>query len=251
MAQEPLYCNVTPTTTEALRKDNNTGNDSGRSGPVHRSALNGLASGVSTATGSEVKGKHKVFVITFMLLLSVSVVLLVVTLSAALLYTLPLFNRVQQDKENLLAQLQDTQEDNNLLTRQNSNLSLQNSNLILQNSNLSLQNSNLILQNSNLTIENKNLQNQLSGIQIGCPTGWQNFSGSCYHFSSKPQTWHKSRDDCVTMGGHLIIIKSAEEQEFVRHNLEPQQPYWIGLAYSVEEKAWHWVDNRALNHSFG
>ena len=44
-----------------------------------------------------------------------------------------------------------------------------------------------------------------------CADDWEYFDGSCYHFSTDKKTWTESRDACVTMGGHLVIINSQQE----------------------------------------
>uniref|UniRef100_A0A4W4E0D6 C-type lectin domain-containing protein n=1 Tax=Electrophorus electricus TaxID=8005 RepID=A0A4W4E0D6_ELEEL len=45
-----------------------------------------------------------------------------------------------------------------------------------------------------------------------CARGWKFFSGKCYYFSTDEETWTASRDACVAVGGHLVIVTSTEEQ---------------------------------------
>ena len=44
-----------------------------------------------------------------------------------------------------------------------------------------------------------------------CADDWEYFDGSFYHFSTDEKNWTESRDACVTMGGHLVIINSQQE----------------------------------------
>ncbi|XP_051783579.1 C-type lectin domain family 4 member E-like [Erpetoichthys calabaricus] len=60
-----------------------------------------------------------------------------------------------------------------------------------------------------------------------------------------------SRGKCVKMGGHLVIIESAEEQAFLKNEINIKEgndkSYWIGLTDQVEEGQFLWVDNRPLD----
>uniref|UniRef100_A0A674E3L0 C-type lectin domain family 4 member F-like n=1 Tax=Salmo trutta TaxID=8032 RepID=A0A674E3L0_SALTR len=45
-----------------------------------------------------------------------------------------------------------------------------------------------------------------------CAKDWEYYGGKCYYFSPDELTWAQSRDECITRGGHLVIIGSLEEQ---------------------------------------
>ncbi|XP_062384599.1 oxidized low-density lipoprotein receptor 1-like [Sardina pilchardus] len=45
-----------------------------------------------------------------------------------------------------------------------------------------------------------------------CPEGWMHHRGKCYLFSSSEMNWEGSRDHCITLGGHLVIVNNQEEQ---------------------------------------
>ncbi|KAG5261070.1 hypothetical protein AALO_G00299660 [Alosa alosa] len=70
--------------------------------------------------------------------------------------------------------------------------------------------------------------------------GWKIFSGKWYHFSFDLKNWTKSRDDCITLGGHLAIIENEEEKDFI---LTHGERWWVGLTDSKKEGTWFWVDN--------
>ncbi|XP_062372959.1 CD209 antigen-like protein E [Sardina pilchardus] len=91
------------------------------------------------------------------------------------------------------------------------------------------------------------LQKQFEAIAKHCASGWKIFNGKCYCFSTDMKNWTESRDACVTMGGHLVIIESAEELYFLKkHGMGSN---WIGLTDSVKEGDWRWVDNTPLSDS--
>ncbi|XP_031440790.1 CD209 antigen-like protein E [Clupea harengus] len=104
--------------------------------------------------------------------------------------------------------------------------------------------------NDDLTKENTKLKTGLQGGK--CADGWQYFDGSCYHFSTDTKNWTESRDACVTMGGHLVIINSQQELDFLKARREmgdgrsQQDFHWIGLTDAEEEGEWRWVDNTPL-----
>ncbi|XP_062372822.1 C-type lectin domain family 6 member A-like [Sardina pilchardus] len=90
------------------------------------------------------------------------------------------------------------------------------------------------------------LESQLSALQENC--GWEPFNGKLYLFSTDEKNWTDSRDACVTMGGHLVIIESEDERIFLQGHVNVDDiSYWIGLTDSVEEDNWSWVDNTAFN----
>ncbi|XP_031440628.1 C-type lectin domain family 6 member A-like [Clupea harengus] len=62
----------------------------------------------------------------------------------------------------------------------------------------------------NLTKENTVLKTELQGVRK-CADDWEYFKGAFYHFSTDKKNWTESRDACVTMGGHLVIINSQQE----------------------------------------
>ncbi|XP_063043317.1 C-type lectin domain family 4 member E-like [Engraulis encrasicolus] len=56
--------------------------------------------------------------------------------------------------------------------------------------------------------------------------------------------WTDSRDACVTMGGHLVILNSQAEMDFIK---DKGQMFWIGLTDIEEEDTFHWVDGTFFN----
>ncbi|KAL2102749.1 hypothetical protein ACEWY4_001917 [Coilia grayii] len=82
-----------------------------------------------------------------------------------------------------------------------------------------------------------------------CFSDWEPFGGKCYYFSHDAFNWTASRDKCVSMGGHLVIIDSREEQMYIVQKLNAaEDDFWIGLTDSEREGQWKWVDNTDLKN---
>ncbi|XP_062385682.1 C-type lectin domain family 4 member F-like [Sardina pilchardus] len=84
-----------------------------------------------------------------------------------------------------------------------------------------------------------------SGCRV-CPDAWVHRSGKCYFFSSSGKNWTQSRDHCVTLGGHLVIVNNQEEQTFLSEKAKGEF-HWIGLNDLETEGQWIWVDSTLLN----
>ncbi|KAK7125025.1 hypothetical protein R3I94_019169 [Phoxinus phoxinus] len=82
-----------------------------------------------------------------------------------------------------------------------------------------------------------------------CPKDWEYHAGKCYYFSKKTLDWTKSRDTCISDGGHLVIINSKDEQEFLTSiiTMKYKERFWIGLTDEKTEGQWLWVDNTELS----
>ncbi|XP_058850044.1 asialoglycoprotein receptor 1-like isoform X6 [Acipenser ruthenus] len=91
-----------------------------------------------------------------------------------------------------------------------------------------------------------------------CPQNWELFNGKCYYFSTDRMNWISSRDNCTSLGGHLVIIESNGEQRFLsdkawnitqKANISKEQDksHWISLTDAVTEGTWLWVDGTPLN----
>lgn len=75
-----------------------------------------------------------------------------------------------------------------------------------------------------------------------CPSRWIHFQSSCYFFSTNTMTWSASVKNCSNMGGHLVVINTQEEQEFLFHEKPKKREFYIGLTDQVTDGQWKWVD---------
>jgi hypothetical protein len=70
-----------------------------------------------------------------------------------------------------------------------------------------------------------------------------NYNGHSYYRSNGSMTWTAARQACVNMGGHLVTITSAGENNFV-FNTWPSG--WIGFTDEVVEGQWRWVTGESV-----
>ncbi|KAM9401169.1 C-type lectin domain family 4 member K-like isoform 5-T5 [Salvelinus alpinus] len=156
--------------------------------------------------------------------------------------------RFAQMKENLTGKLHDLQDSYKRLQNETHIITVQRE----------LLSSELQDCNANLT-RVKDLLATIQGIQKRCNTsqlcspGWEFHNGSCYYFSKDKLTWEQSQYACIHDGGHLVIIESRQEQEFiiekfVRSTDLGNSP-WIGLTDKKQEGVWVWMDNTTLDDS--
>ncbi|KAJ7991904.1 hypothetical protein DPEC_G00288700 [Dallia pectoralis] len=104
--------------------------------------------------------------------------------------------------------------------------------------------------------EFKSLKAQISNLTAkltalkgkSCTEGWVSYGGKCYFFSTNLMNWTQSRDQCVSKGGHLVIINSQQEQEFLYLSTK-NKTHWIGLNDLETEGRWLWVDKTPLKNT--
>ncbi|XP_037060045.1 C-type lectin domain family 4 member A-like isoform X3 [Peromyscus leucopus] len=81
-----------------------------------------------------------------------------------------------------------------------------------------------------------------------CPKDWKPFSSHCYFTVSDSASWRESEEKCSSMGAHLMVIHSQEEQDFITKTLDPKAAYYIGLS-DAGHRQWRWVDQTPYNES--
>uniref|UniRef100_A0A8D0TVM0 C-type lectin domain family 4 member E n=1 Tax=Sus scrofa TaxID=9823 RepID=A0A8D0TVM0_PIG len=82
-----------------------------------------------------------------------------------------------------------------------------------------------------------------------CPLNWIHFQSSCYFFSTNVMSWTASLKNCSSIGAHLVVINTQEEQEFLFHAKPKRKEFYIGLTDQVIEGQWKWVDGTPFTTS--
>lgn len=86
-----------------------------------------------------------------------------------------------------------------------------------------------------------------------CPKDWKPFGSHCYWVTTHTSTvsaasWNESEKNCFSMGAHLLVIHSKEEQEFINGILNRDASYFIGL-WDSGHRQWQWVSQTPYNAS--
>ncbi|XP_004318882.1 C-type lectin domain family 4 member E-like [Delphinus delphis] len=89
----------------------------------------------------------------------------------------------------------------------------------------------------------------LGSVKNCCPLNWVPFQSSCYFFSTNTMTWTASLKNCSSMGAHLVVINTQEEQEFLYSRKPKRKEFYIGLTDQVTEGQWQWVDGTPFTKS--
>ncbi|KAJ1191067.1 hypothetical protein NDU88_000384 [Pleurodeles waltl] len=83
----------------------------------------------------------------------------------------------------------------------------------------------------------------LSLEDTGCPADWKDFANDCYYIATVTEIYDDAKQSCEAMSATLVIIKSNEEQQFLKKQIHGKgESYWIGLTDSEEENVWKWSD---------
>jgi hypothetical protein len=77
-------------------------------------------------------------------------------------------------------------------------------------------------------------------------TSQTNFNGHSYYRSTGSMTWTDAKQACINMGGHLVTITFAAENNFV-YSTWPSG--WIGFTDEVVEGDWRWVTGEPIGYS--
>jgi hypothetical protein len=77
-------------------------------------------------------------------------------------------------------------------------------------------------------------------------TNQQNYNGHSYYRSTGTAFWSVAKQNCINMGGYLVTVTSAAENNFI-FGLWPSG--WIGLTDEVTEGQWRWVTGETYSYT--
>lgn len=79
------------------------------------------------------------------------------------------------------------------------------------------------------------------------PDEFFEFNGSYYKVTSGAQSWLESEAEAEALGGHLVAINTAEEQQWLSDTFGVNELFWIGLTDSETEGVWQWTSGDAYD----
>lgn len=75
------------------------------------------------------------------------------------------------------------------------------------------------------------------------PKNLVKFGGHEYAIVDQKVTWHVAKRMCEEMGGHLVIIETPNEEQFILTLAEKESKLaWIGATDEELENDWRWID---------
>lgn len=84
-----------------------------------------------------------------------------------------------------------------------------------------------------------------------CPEGWIYFDGHCWIFHDVVKDFDSAEQTCVSLNhrAHLASILNREDNWFLRHFINKDQPSgtWLGLKYDADD--WAWIDKSPLTYT--
>lgn len=96
-----------------------------------------------------------------------------------------------------------------------------------------------------LIINKENIQDSCTS----CPSGWQLIKSNCYYFQAKEETWTRSREECDSRKGAMLILKDKAELDSLLPTIGNGR-YWSGLRReSGNINHWLWADGSSLTFS--
>jgi hypothetical protein len=83
------------------------------------------------------------------------------------------------------------------------------------------------------------------------PADAKEFGGKHYKLFSQQLTWHDAREKCRELGGHLVIVTSEEQNQFLTFLARQQgiEAAWLGATDEEVEGRWVWVDGTPMRYS--
>lgn len=100
---------------------------------------------------------------------------------------------------------------------------------------------------SNVTVSLDFTRNHLDSITEKPQAKYYN--GHTYFYYSSPATWYFAKEFCEMKGGHLISIKSAEEDAFALSLFEQGENVWIGAYDETVEGSWIWSEGGSVTYT--
>ncbi len=80
------------------------------------------------------------------------------------------------------------------------------------------------------------------------PTATESYNGNQYLLFDKNTTWTEAEVICEQMGGHLVTLDSAGENEFIQEFINSGEREWYYLGGQKENEVWKWNDGRTANY---
>ncbi|KAM4611435.1 ladderlectin-like [Polymixia lowei] len=86
-----------------------------------------------------------------------------------------------------------------------------------------------------------------------CPGGWTKYCSRCFIYVPTRRTWAESERNCLSLGGNLASINSAQEyhrvQDMIRKLAKGFPRTWLGGHDATQEGVWLWSDGEQFSYT--
>ncbi len=90
------------------------------------------------------------------------------------------------------------------------------------------------------------------------PEDAESFEGHLYKFNNESLTWSEAKSKCESLGGHLPIVETAAENDFLvkladknfaREGRNGREAVWLGMTDADSEGNWRWIDGKPVTYT--
>ncbi|KAM4536909.1 ladderlectin-like [Odontesthes bonariensis] len=86
-----------------------------------------------------------------------------------------------------------------------------------------------------------------------CNPGWTSINGRLFIYISTPMTWAQAERNCISLGGNLASVHSAQEyhgiQRLILRATSAFKETWIGGSDAEEEGVWLWANGSSFKYT--
>lgn len=75
------------------------------------------------------------------------------------------------------------------------------------------------------------------------------YRGNQYVLTSAAKTWTEAQAEAESLGGHLVTINAAAEENWLKQNFGGAQQFWIGFNDVATEGAFEWASGEAVTYT--
>jgi len=96
--------------------------------------------------------------------------------------------------------------------------------------------------------EERLISNSASAPVRAIPAGAVQYGERYYKAFPEVLSWHDAKKRCADLGGQMVTIRSAPENQFVAHLVKNAglDATWLGATDEAQEGNWHWIDGKPL-----
>ena len=82
------------------------------------------------------------------------------------------------------------------------------------------------------------------------PHGAKFYNGHAYVVLDNPNlTWEEAQAHAQSLGGNLVTINDAAEEQWIKHAFSDHEEFWIGLTDKAHEGDFRWVSGEAVTYT--